>query len=1202
MQCLLRCIGIGIFLLSQLVVSSAVQADTYQAIREYRKQIGNNPAGPTVYPSFAAAAKAAWDAYSVPPFMPGATKINWWTNKLNPRCQTKEEPAYVSQNDYVEVMSTILFNGATQCNTTYNTAVIFNTCPSGGNLVVNQCYNASSCPSGLWRNPVTGKCGLYPVNFGSCETCPTTDKGNLVNSAIGNKHQAEVLYQGAGAFPLDLRIQYNSMDSSRLGRWGTQWQSNWDRSIGMGQGPASYIVGLYRPDGKVYFFWLSGGAWIANAAIPGKLERFTNASGIVTGWKYTSKQDEAELYDAAGKLLSITDRAGRTQTLTYDIADRLIRVTDHYGRPLNFGYDSASRIVTSTDPNGGIIQYAYNASNNLATVTFPGSVVRTYHYENTSFPNALTGITDERGQRFANFSYDTQGRAIQSEHAGGADRHQFAFGTNSTVVTDPLGTQRSYNFQIVQGFYRISSETQPAGSGHGAGSRSYTYDANANLATRTDFLGNQTRYTYELARNLETSRVEAYGAPQARTTTTSWHATFRLPLQVAEPLRITSYTYDAQGNMLTRTLQATNDANGSQGFAATPVGTPRTWTWTYSSPGQMLTADGPRTDVSDLTTYTYYPANDPDLGRRGNLASTTNALSQITNITGYDAHGRPLTITDPNGLTTTLAYDARGRLAARSADGETTSYQYDGVGQLTRVTLPDGSYLAYTYDAAQRLAGVADNLGNSIAYTLDAMGNRTREEVRDPASQLTQLRQRVFDALSRLAQDIGAASQTTAYAYDANGNVTSVTDPLSHATTSAYDALNRLIRTTDPTGGQINYAYNGQDQLTQVTDPRNLATTYAVDGLGNVTTQVSPDTGTTQSVYDAAGNLTSRSDAKGQSTTYQYDALNRVTLVTHADGSQVRTTYDLGTNGIGRVRLIEELTGGNVTASIQYGYDALGRVTSEARALAGVVHTTTYGYANGRLASVTYPSGRRIDYTHDGLGRISQIQLTDNGQVKVLASAIQYQPFGGVKSFMNGANQTITRSFDQDGRIASYSLGGQTWLVGYDAASRITFQTDAGNAANTASYGYDAADRLTGAVLPATTLGYAYDATGNRTSQTVGGTTRTYTTAPTSNRLTAIDSGPPKSYTFDANGAITGDGQSSFGYDARGRMTSAVTAAGTTQYRVNALGQRTRKTNATEDILYLYDRNGRLLAEASPAGQIQREYIYLYDTLIGVVR
>ena len=45
-----------------------------------------------------------------------------------------------------------------------------------------------------------------------------------------------------------------------------------------------------------------------------------------------------------------------------------------------------------------------------------------------------------------------------------------------------------------------------------------------------------------------------------------------------------------------------------------------------------------------------------------------------------------------------------------------------------------------------------------------------------------------------------------------------------------------------------------------------------------------------------------------------------------------------------------------------------------------------------------------------------------------------------------------------------------------------------------------------------------------------------------------------------------------------------------------------RKTNAAEDVVYLYDRDGRPLAESSAAGQIQREYIYLYDTLIGVAR
>lgn len=105
----------------------------------------------------------------------------------------------------------------------------------------------------------------------------------------------------------------------------------------------------------------------------------------------------------------------------------------------------------------------------------------------------------------------------------------------------------------------------------------------------------------------------------------------------------------------------------------------------------VLTADGPRTDVSDITTYTYYAADDTDLGKRGNLATITNALGHVTQITAYDLNGNPLTVIDPNGVTTTLTYDPRQRLTSRTVGTERTSYDYDGVGQLLKVTLPDGS-------------------------------------------------------------------------------------------------------------------------------------------------------------------------------------------------------------------------------------------------------------------------------------------------------------------------------------------------------------------------------------------------------------------------------------------------------------------------------------------------------------------------------
>lgn len=109
------------------------------------------------------------------------------------------------------------------------------------------------------------------------------------------------------------------------------------------------------------------------------------------------------------------------------------------------------------------------------------------------------------------------------------------------------------------------------------------------------------------------------------------------------------------------------------------TGPPRTWTWTYNQYGQVLTADGPRTDVSDITTTTYYDAADPDLGKRGHVATITNALGHVTQVTAYDLNGNPLTLIDPNGVTTTLTYDARqrltphGRSAARPPPTPTTA-------------------------------------------------------------------------------------------------------------------------------------------------------------------------------------------------------------------------------------------------------------------------------------------------------------------------------------------------------------------------------------------------------------------------------------------------------------------------------------------------------------------------------------------------
>ncbi|HTO47861.1 MAG TPA: RHS repeat-associated core domain-containing protein [Burkholderiales bacterium] len=1033
---------------------------------------------------------------------------------------------------------------------------------------------------------------------------------NPIEPGSGNKYQREIDYRGPGVFALELARTYNSavVDAYRSSTPSltSQWSHSYEREIRLDTNTAT----LSRQDGKTFFFVLSGGAWLHDDDVSDKLERLTDTGGNPTGWRYTTADgDLVETYNAAGKLLSIANRAGLVQTLTYSTAstpsaiapapDMLISVADPFGRTLSIAYDDSRRIKLVTDPAGGQYVYTYDdVANNLASVTYPGGETRTYHYEDPNFARALTGITDETGQRFATYGYESQGRANLSEHAGGADHTTLAYNPDgSAVVTEALGATRTYAFQSVLGVLRYTAMSgSPCPS---CGSAAQAFDANGNAASRTDWNGNATTYQHDLARNLETSRTEASGTQEVRSIATEWHPSFRLPTRITEPKRETALSYDsAKGTLLARTVRDTT------------TNVSRTWTYTYNANGQVLTVDGPRTDVSDVTTYSYYPNDDPDIGKRANIATITNALGQVTQITAYNAHGQPLTITDPNGLVTSLTYDARQRLTSRSVGVETTTYDYDGVGQVTKVTLPDGSFRSYTYDAAHRLTAIADNLGNRIAYTLDAMGNRTREDVSDPANQLAQTRSRVYSNLNRLDQEIGGtnpAAQITRFAYDNQGNVTAITDPLNRVTANAYDALNRLKQMTDPASGVTRYGYDGLDQLISVTDPRNNATTYTLDGLGNLTQQLSPDTGATGNTPDAAGNLLTSTDAKGQTTAYTYDALNRVGRIVYnqASGSQLKQVdygYDQGANAIGRLSSITETSAaGSVLQTASYSYDPKGRVLSEARTISGATYTTSYAYDGaGRMTGMTYPSGRTLAYGLDGLGRVNRIETTGSGTTQVVVQDVVYQPFGPAKAFTFGNLQSFGRAFDLDGRITVQSLADQTKALSFDAASRITRIEQQGVPTNYANYGYDALDRLTNAVLPTSNYTYGYDAVGNRLSKSAGASTDTYSYPATSNRLAAIAGATLRSYAADANGSVTADGVNTFGDDARGRLVTSTSAVGNTNYQVNALGQRVRKISTLGDTVYHYDTQGRLVAESSASGSPIREYLYLGDQPVAV--
>lgn len=631
----------------------------------------------------------------------------------------------------------------------------------------------------------------YTLSGATCipNGTPKTDKnlgpicpviGNPITPGIGNKIAVETDYQDAGVFPLRLVRTYNSQFKGAMGLIGNGWTHSYQTSI---QVITNSFVFVQRSNGQRLPYALIGGAWITDSDVPWILTQQKNDVGSTTGWTLIAEDDQMETYDASGKLLSIKDRSGITQTLTYSCttvsatcpvvtptaiapyAGLPIQATDSFNRSLNFTYNHMGQMATLTGPDGNIIHYDYNVIGNLVTVTYPDDTPsdltdnpkKTYVYgelantANVSQPYALTGIIDENKVRYATYQYNASGKAIASEHAGGIDKYQLSYVANSTRVTDPLNSVYTTNFQTILGTVKSSGQNQPGGSGCTASASSLGYDDNGNIAYRIDFNGNRTHYSYDLARNLETSRTEgltATGAntPETRTISTEWHPTFRLPVKIIEPGLETAYSYDSRGNMTHKSLKD---------LVTDKI---REWhiTYSYSAAGLLLSnvIDGPRTDVADITQYDYYPADAACSGGhpgcRGQLMQYASALGQVTRITRYSAQGQPEEIVDPNGLIITLVYDIRRRLSSLDVGGERTTYSYNPVGLMDRVTQPGGAYLAYRYDDAHRLIGIKDHLNNTLAYTLDAKGNRIKEELFDSNGQLARSQSRVYDALSRL--------------------------------------------------------------------------------------------------------------------------------------------------------------------------------------------------------------------------------------------------------------------------------------------------------------------------------------------------------------------------------------------------------------------------------------------------------------------
>jgi RHS repeat-associated protein len=962
----------------------------------------------------------------------------------------------------------------------------------------------------------------------------------------------------------------------------------------VGSSPVSPTVLEYdvvREDGQTVRFPVQGGVVLTPIGV--SLRFAVTGSGFTV----TDENDTVETYNTAGALQSITSRAGVVQNIFYDAGGKFLEVFDSFGNSLTVSR-TFGEITTLTASGGGVVHYGFDSNSRLNTVTNLDSTSRTYVYADGLCCNQrITSIIDEAGATYATWHYDAQHRATSSQLAGGAFAQTLAYNPDGTVtVTDGLGAARTFSFMRSGDINRVNGIT---GSQCPTcqDSKTTTYDQAGWIASRVDYNGNLTCYSQDPVRGVELVRVEGFApgstcptnlatySPTAgtlqRKITTQWSATWREPSLITEPNRTAAFTFYANGSINTQTV---TDTSVSPNVS-------RTWTYTYNSFGQVLTIDGPRTDVVDKTTYTY---NSCSSGFKcGQIATIQNALGQVTTFSTYNAYGEPLTITDPNGVVSTFTYDARERLSSAGVGTETTSFTYWPIGLLSLVTQPDGSTIQSTYDGAHRLTKLTDELGNYVSYTLDALGNRIGESSYDASSLLHRTHTRMFNALGQLYQEINAANTsvvTTTYGYDAQGNQTSIDAPLSRNIVKVFDSLNRIDQITDAHSGITKLSYDANDSVASVIDPRTLTTTYTHNGFNQVTMVVSPDTATSSKNYDSGGNLSTTTDARNAVATYSYDALNRETQVEYTDNT-INFTYDAGTNGKGR------LTGASdASHTLSWAYDSLGRVTGKAQKINSVTKSVGYAYTKSDLTSLVTPSGQTIAYTYTN-HRITSIKVGTT----TLLSNVTYDPFGPATGWTWGNSTTVSRVFDEDGYPHQIVTAGVTNLYTVDSASRITGISDSGLSSNSWTFGYDTLDRVTSGSSSAKSRGYTYDANSGRLT-TTGTTASTETISATSNRLNSTSGGILRTYGYDAAGNTTSFTGETFTFAQNGRMSSATSSAGSTTYYYNALGQLIEKTGNGGNTILVYDEGGHLLGEYSNTGVLVQETIWMGDLPVATLR
>jgi len=683
----------------------------------------------------------------------------------------------------------------------------------------------------------------------------------------------------------------------------------------------------------------------------------------------------------------------------------------------------------------------------------------------------------------------------------------------------------------------------------------FTYNTQNQITQAQDNLGRTVNYTYDSAGRLSTVTDVGGGV----TTYTYNDQNRMLTIKDARGIVYLTNQYDSSG----RVIQQTNADGGTYLYSWTTSGNPvqsRVSAGVPVTNGSYLVSSGcwfasgidsfnryvPNCAQGYLPLMTQVDVTDP----RGYIRRVVfNSFGYMTS----DTHA----LGQPEQQTATYTYYSDNLVkSVTDTLGRTTSFDYDYVGNTTRVNRLDGTPNAVTstmtYDGPFfQLSGVTDPLGNTGTLTYDGNGNLV--QTGDPLKHNTTM---TYNPDGRLASVTDPMNHVAQWGYFA-GDLVSVIDPAGNTSNTYHDAVGRTLIATDPLGQAISMQYDPLNQITQVTDPAGNVSHYSYDANGNPLSLTDALGHVTSYTYDNMDRRATRTDPLLRQESYSYDLNGNLSSVTDRKGQVTAFTYD-GLNRPTSACFGQTVNGGVIScaSTTSYQYDLPNRRVIITDSLAG---TTTRTFDDlGRLISEVTPQGS-MSYIYDVAGRL-------------ITSTVAGQP-------------QATYAYDTASRLTSITKGTQSVQFNYDNANRLTSMTLANGIV--ASYSYDAGNRLTGLTytLGQTTIGnltYAYDALNRRVA--VGGSLAK-TGLPGAMSSASYDAANQianwngTAFSYDADGNLLSDGSNSYAWDARGQL-SGISGGTSASFAYDAFGRRIAKTIGASNTGFFYN-GGAITQELS---------------------